>query len=46
MRPVFLLLICFLCLTLSGCGRAAASKAPPEAPPDLPDIGFAADGAG
>ena len=46
MRPVFLLLLCFLCLTLSGCGRAAASKAPPEAPPELPDTGFAADGAG
>lgn len=46
MRPVFLLLLCFLCLTLSGCGRAEASKAPPEAPPELPDTGFAADGAG
>ena len=46
MRPVFLLLLCFLCLTLSGCGRAAAAKAPPEAPPELPDTGFAADGAG
>ncbi|MCI9513180.1 MAG: hypothetical protein HFF61_02450 [Oscillospiraceae bacterium] len=47
MRPVLLLLICSLCLTLLGCGGPAASNhAPPEAPSEPPDTGLAADDAG